>query len=84
MKSWFLERRYLKEMIDSRIKKVKFGQRLKAESKQAREGVQFVITYHAKLYKLKSLLYQDESVNLFVLNAPFLYPRKTSENLTVS
>ena len=49
--------------------KVKFGQRLKAGSKQAGFGVPFAITYHPKLKKiaqtmkkLERLLYQDESV----------------------
>ena len=56
-------------MIDSQMGKVKFGQRLKAGSKQAGFGVPFVITYHPKLKKimkimkkLEYLLYQDESV----------------------
>ena len=38
-------------MIDSQMGKVKFGQRLKTESKQAVFGVPFVITYHPKLKK---------------------------------
>ena len=49
--------------------KVKFGQRLKAGSKQAGFGVPFVITYHPRLKKimkimkkLEHLLYRDESV----------------------
>ena len=46
MKSWFLERGYSKQMIDSQMGKVKFGQRLKAGNKQAVFGVPFVITYH--------------------------------------
>ena len=71
MKSWFLERGYLKQMIDSQMEKVKFGQRLKAGSKQPGLGVPFVITYHPKLKKLartkrkrklEHLLYQNESV----------------------
>ena len=66
MKSWLLERGYSKQMIDSQMGKVKFGQRLKAGSKQAGFGVPFVITYHPKLKKimkkLEHLLYQDESV----------------------
>ena len=53
-------------MIDSQMGKVKFGQRLKAGSRQAGFGVPFVITYHPKLKKimkkLEHLLYQDESV----------------------
>ena len=69
MKSWFLERGYLKQTIDSQMEKVKFGQRLKAGSKQPGFGVPFVITCHPKLKKivqimkkLEHLLYQDESV----------------------
>ena len=59
---------YSKQMIDSQTGKVKFGQKLKAGSKQAVFGVPFVITYHPKLKKMKimkkleHLLYQDESV----------------------
>ena len=56
-------------MIHAQMRKVKFGQRLKAGSKQASFGVPFVITYHPKLKKiaqimkkLEHLLYQDESV----------------------
>ena len=41
---WFLERGYSKHMIDSQMGKVKFGQRLKAESKQAGFVVSFAIT----------------------------------------
>ena len=65
MKSWFLERGYLKQMIDSQMRKVKFGQRLKTGNKQAGIGVPFVITYHPKLKRIRTLehlLYQDESV----------------------
>ena len=40
-------------MTDSQMGKVKFGQRLKAESKEAGFGVPFVITYHPKLKKMK-------------------------------
>ena len=39
-------------MIDSQMGKVKFGQRLKAGSKQAGFGIPFVITYHPKLKKI--------------------------------
>ena len=49
MKSWFLERGYSKQMIDSQLGKVKFGQKLKDGSKQAGSGVPFVITYHPNL-----------------------------------
>ena len=50
MKSWFLERRYSKQMIDSQTEKVKFSQR----SKQADFGVPFVITCQPKLKKICS------------------------------
>ena len=54
MKSWFLERRYSKQMINSQtIRKIKFGQRLKAESKYAGVGISFVIRYHPKPRKHK-------------------------------
>ena len=49
MKSWSLERGYLKQMIHSQMGKVKFGQKLKAGSKQAVVGVPFVITYQPKV-----------------------------------
>ena len=69
MKSWFLERGYSKQIIDSQMRKVKFGQRLVAGNKQAGFGVPFVLTYHPKLKKfikimkkLEHLLYHDESV----------------------
>ena len=70
MKSRFLEWGYSKQMIDSQMGKVKFGQRLKAWSKQAGFGVPFVVTYHPKLKKIMKimeklehlLLYQDESM----------------------
>ena len=48
-KSWFLERGYSKEMTDLQVGKVKFGQRLKAGSKQTGFGVPFVITYNPNL-----------------------------------
>ena len=66
MKSWFLERRYSKQMIDSQMGKVRFGQRLKAGNKQVGFGVPFVITYHPKLKKIEHLLYQDQSVKRIV------------------
>ena len=69
MKSWFLERGYSNQMIDSQMGKVKFDQKLKAGSKQVGFSVPFVITYHPKLKKIAQLmkklehvLYQDESV----------------------
>ena len=49
MKSWFLERRYSEQMIDSQMGKVKFGQRLKAGSKQAGISDSFVITHRSKI-----------------------------------
>ena len=41
--------RYSKQGIDSQMRKVKFGQKLKAGSKEAGVGVPFVITYHTSL-----------------------------------
>ena len=42
-------------MIDLQIRKIKFGQRLKARCKQAGVGVPFVITYHTKLKKVAQM-----------------------------
>ena len=74
-----LERGYLKQMIDSQMEKVKFGQRLKAGSKQLGFGVPFVITCHPKLKKiaqimkkLEHLLYQDESVKQVFTTPPMV------------
>ena len=68
MKSWFLDRGYSKQMIDSQMEKVRFGQK-KVQSKKADIGVPFVMTYHPKLRavgqfmkKLQHLIYQDETV----------------------
>ena len=59
--------------------KVKFGQRVKAGSKQAGFGVPFVIKYYPKLKKifqimknLEHLLYQDESVKRVVTPPPMV------------
>ena len=56
-------------MIDSQMGKVKFGERLKAGSKQADFCVLFIVTYHPKLKKIaqimkkiEHLLYHDKSV----------------------
>ena len=43
-------------MIDSQMGKVKFGQRLKASSKQARFGISFLLTYHPKLKKIAQIM----------------------------
>ena len=43
-------------MIDSQIGKVKFGQRLKDESKQAGVSVPYFITYYTKLKKIVQIL----------------------------
>ena len=79
MKSWFLEGGYSKQMTDSRMGKVKFGQRLKAGSKQKGFGVPLVITYHPRLKKitqivknLEHLLYQDESVKRVFIPPPIV------------
>ena len=47
MKSWFLEKGYSNEMIDSQMAKVTFGQKKSQELKSV-TGVPFVITYHQK------------------------------------
>ena len=48
MKSWFLERGYSNEMIDSHMAKVKFRKKKSQEFKSV-TGIPFVITYHPKL-----------------------------------
>ena len=55
IKSWLFERGYSKQIINSKMVKVKFGQRLKVRSKQTGVGVAFVIKYHPKLKKMKKL-----------------------------
>ena len=52
MKSCFLERGYSKQIIDTQMGKVKFGQRLKSGSRQVGLGVPFLITYHPKFKKI--------------------------------
>ena len=42
-------------MIDLQVRKVKFGQRLKARRKQAGVDVPFVITYHTRLKKIAQM-----------------------------
>ena len=88
IKSWFLERGYSRQMIDSQMRKVKFGQRLKAGSKQASFVVPFVITYHPKLKKimnilkkLEHLLYQDESAKR-VFTPPLMVSYRSSRKLS--
>ena len=68
VKSWILERRYSKEMIDSQKTQVKFGKK-KCRVLQSVTDVPFVITYHPKLRQIASImkiyqniLYQDETV----------------------
>ena len=56
LKSWFLERGYLKQMIDEQMGKVKFGQRLKTDSKQRGVDAPFVIPNHPKLKKTKLIM----------------------------
>ena len=88
MKSWFLEREYSKQMIDSKKGKVKFSLRLKVGSKEADLGVPFVITHHSHLKKiaqimrtLEHLLYQDESVKR-VFTPPPLVPYCSARKLS--
>ena len=66
-------------MIDSQMRKVKFGQRLKAGSKQVGFSVPFVRTYHPTLEKiaqimkkLEHILYQDESVKQIFSSPPLV------------
>ena len=68
MKSWFLERGYSKELIDSQMAKMKFGQKQSRELKSV-TAVPLAIIYHPKLKQIASImkkyqkiLYQDETV----------------------
>ena len=84
MKSSFLEKVCLKQMIDSQMRKVKFGQRCKAGSKQTAFGASFIIKYHHKLKKLEHLLHQDESVKRVFTPLPkvsYCSGRKLSSHL---
>ena len=70
------------------MEKVKFGQRLKAGSKQAGFGFPFVITYYHKLkkitqimIKLEHLLYQDESVN-WIFTPPSIVSYRSAKKLS--
>ena len=78
MKSWFLERGYSKEMTDSQMAKVKFGQKKSQELKLV-TGVPFVITYNPKLRKIASvikeyqnILYQDEIIKQVFIPFPMV------------
>ena len=55
MKSWFLERGYSKEPIDSQMAKMKFGQKQSWELKSV-TAVRFAITYHPKLKQIASIM----------------------------
>ena len=61
MKSWFLERGYSKEMIDSQMAKVKFGQKKSRELKSV-TGDPFVITYHPKLREIASIMKKYQNI----------------------
>ena len=61
------------------MNEIKFGQRLKAGSKQEGVEVPFIITYHPELKKiaqimkkLKYLFYWDESVKLVFTPPPMV------------
>ena len=78
MKSRFLERGYSKEMIDSQMAKVKFGQQ-KSQELISVTGVPFVIVYHPKLRKIanvmkkyQNILYQDEIVKRIFISFPMV------------
>ena len=47
--------RYSKEMIDSQMAKVKFGQK-KSRELESVTGVPFVIAYHPKLREIASIM----------------------------
>ena len=51
----------LKEMIDSQMPKVKFGQKKIRELKSV-TGVPFVITYHPKLREIASIMKKYQNI----------------------
>ena len=61
MKSWFLEKGYSKEMIDSQMAKVTFGQKKSRELKSV-TGVPFVITYHQKRKQITSIMKKSQNI----------------------
>ena len=61
MKSWLLERRYSKEIIDSQMAKVKFGQK-KSRKLKSLTGVSFAITYHPKLREIASIVKKYQNI----------------------
>ena len=86
MKSKFLEREYSKQMTDSQMGKVEFGQSLKAGSEYAGVVVAFVITYHPKLKKkvqimnsLEHLRYQNKFVKRVFTPPPMVSYRSAKK-----
>ena len=61
MKSWFLERGYSKEMIDSQMAKAKFGQKKSRELKSV-TGDPFVVRYHPKLREIASIMKKYQNI----------------------
>ena len=65
-----------RQMIDSQIGKVKFGQRLRDGSKQGGVGVPFFIAYNLKdsanHEKARTLLHQDEFFKLVFSPPPMV------------
>ena len=82
MKSWFLDRGYSKEMIDSQMEKVRFGQK-KVQSKKADIGVPFVMTYHPKHRAvgqfMKKLQHQDQTVKRVFSPPPMISYRSARQ-----
>ena len=65
--------RYSKEMIDSQMAKVKFGQKKSRELKSV-TGAPFVITCHPKLREIASIMkkYQTFCIKMKLLNESLL------------
>ena len=63
MKIWFQKRRYLENIIENEMKKVKFPSCNKAQRKNSK-GIAFVVTYHPLLKQFEGILRR----NLYLLN----------------
>ena len=64
MKTWFSKRGYPEKIIETEMKKVKFGEN-KSKTKSA-TGVPFVVTYHPRLKALNKII--SENLNLLYMN----------------
>ena len=64
MKTWFSKRGYPKKVIETEMKKVKFGK--SGKKIKSATGVPFVVTYHPRLRALNKII--SENLNLLYMN----------------